>query len=215
MCAVCAIPGRYGAALSLRRDSEEDAMELIVRSRNGKVSAHHRNYIEAKLTKLERYMDEIARATVEIAEEQRHDQGVVHRAQVTLQGKHGVLLRAERHASELTAAVDEIADTLQRQIKRYKEKHWRRGRLRRQGGEYIESVLANGAAQIADEEQPKRIVRTKEFQIKPMYSDEAVEQMELLGHNFFVFRDADTNEINVLYRRQDGNYGLIVASPTG
>ncbi|HMP43001.1 MAG TPA: sigma 54 modulation/S30EA ribosomal C-terminal domain-containing protein [Roseiflexaceae bacterium] len=64
-----------------------------------------------------------------------------------------------------------------------------------------------------DDEPPRRIVRTKEFQIKPMYSDEAVEQMELLGHDFFVFRDAGSNEVNVLYRRQDGNYGLIVANP--
>ncbi|HMP43002.1 MAG TPA: ribosome-associated translation inhibitor RaiA [Roseiflexaceae bacterium] len=110
-------------------------MELILRSRNGKVSDRHRKYIENKLTRLERYMDAIERATVEIAEEQRHNEGAVHRAQVTLQGEHGVLLRAERHANDLHAAVDEVADTLQRQIQRYKEKHWRRGRLRRQGDE--------------------------------------------------------------------------------
>jgi SSU ribosomal protein S30P/sigma 54 modulation protein len=65
-------------------------------------------------------------------------------------------------------------------------------------------------ADTQEEEERPRIVRTKEFQVKPMYSDEAVEQMELLGHNFFIFQDADTGKLNVLYRRQDGNYGLIV-----
>ncbi len=121
-------------------------MELILRSRNGKVSDRHRKYIETKLTRLERYMDIIERATVEITEEQRHNEGAVHRAQVTLQGEHGVLLRAERHANDLHAAVDEVADTLQRQIQRYKEKHWRRGRVRRQGDGYIQVLPARARA---------------------------------------------------------------------
>jgi ribosome-associated translation inhibitor RaiA len=149
--------------------------------------------------------------TVEIIEEQRRTEGSVHRVQVTLVGEHGILLRAEQRAAELYAAVDEVHDTLQRQIRRYKEKHWRRGKLRRQGGEIVEAApeVTNGVTPETEERRP-RIVRTKEFDVKPMFSDEAVEQMELLGHNFFVFRDAETNRINVLYRREDGNYGLIV-----
>jgi MoaA/NifB/PqqE/SkfB family radical SAM enzyme len=78
-----------------------------------------------------------------------------------------------------------------------------------QAGEIVEvGVETNGA--VDDGEARPRIVRTKEFQVKPMFSDEAVEQMELLGHDFFVFRDAENSQINVLYRREDGNYGLIV-----
>jgi putative sigma-54 modulation protein len=186
-------------------------MELIVKSRSGKVSERQRAYIEEKLSKLGRYLDQISKLTVEIAEEQRRNEGIVHRAQVTLVGEHGILLRAEQRAGDLYSAVDEVHDTLQRQIRRYKDKHWRRGKLRRQGGEIVESTqeAADGAAPEI-EEQRLRIVRTKEFQVKPMFSDEAVEQMELLGHNFFVFRDAETDRINVLYRREDGNYGLIV-----
>lgn len=186
-------------------------MELIVKSRNGKVSDRQQNYIKEKLGKLERYLDKISKVTVEVAEEQRRNEGNTHRAQVTLVGDHGILLRAEERAGDLFTAIDVVSDNLQRQIQRYKDKHWRRGKLRRQGGEIVEAAPElNGSAVLVDEDTRPRIVRTKEFQVKPMYSDEAVEQMELLGHDFFVFRDAGTGEINVLYRRNDGNYGLIV-----
>ncbi|MGQ9547231.1 MAG: ribosome hibernation-promoting factor, HPF/YfiA family [Roseiflexus sp.] len=187
-------------------------MDLIVKSRNGKISERQRQHIEQKLSRLDRYLDRIAQVTVEHMEEMRRNEGNVHRVQVTVVGDHGVLVRAERRAPELYAAIDEVYDTLQRQIERYKDKHWRRGKLRRQGGQIIEALPELTAPSPADtqEEERPRIVRTKEFQVKPMYSDEAVEQMELLGHNFFIFQDADTGKLNVLYRRQDGNYGLIV-----
>ena len=186
-------------------------MELIFKTRNSKVSDRQRIHIEEKLNKLARYLDQISQMTVEIIEEQRRTEGVVHRVQVTLVGEHGILLRAEQRAAELYAAVDEVIDTLQRQIRRYKDKHWRRGKLRRQGGEIVEVAPATNNGVVAEvEERRPRIVRTKEFEVKPLFSDEAVEQMELLGHNFFVFRDAETAKINVLYRREDGNYGLIV-----
>jgi putative sigma-54 modulation protein len=191
-------------------------MELIVKSRNAKVTDSQRDHIEAKLSRLERYLDKINKVTVEVSEEQHRHQGTVHRVQATIVGEHGILLRAEDRSPELYAAIDEVHDTLQRQITRYKDKHWRRGKLRRQGGQIVEvAEELNGNRGRAPEEEPtRRIVRTKEFQIKPMFSDEAVEQMELLGHNFFVFRDAESSLVNVLYRREDGNYGLIVADTT-
>src|SRR5919201_5764604 len=102
---------------------EEQSMELIVKSRSGKVSERQRSYIEEKLSKLGRYLDQISKMTVEIAEEQRRNEGIVHRAQVTLVGEHGILLRAEQRAADLYAAVDVVHDNLQRQIQRYKEKH--------------------------------------------------------------------------------------------
>ncbi|MEN9937012.1 MAG: hypothetical protein RLZZ387_3591 [Chloroflexota bacterium] len=193
-------------------------MELIVKSRNGKVTDRQRSHIEEKLSKLERHLDRISKVTVEISEEQRRSEDMV-RVQATIVGDHGVLLRADQRAPELYVAIDEVLATLQRQIGRYKDKHWRRGKLRRQGGQFIEPAIVfeeNSAAPPPSvmEEPVPRIVRTKEFQIKPMFSDEAVEQMELLGHSFFVFRDAETSQVNVLYRREDGNYGLIVADST-
>jgi len=184
-------------------------MELIVKSRNGKVSERQQVYIKEKLGKLERYLDKISKVTVEVTEEQRRTDNNTHRAQVTLVGEHGILLRAEQRSSDLKAAIDIVHDSLQRQIERYKDKHWRRGKLRRQGNEIVEATPETTVAVASDDHRP-RIVRTKEFQVKPMFSDEAVEQMELLGHDFFVFRDAGSSQINVLYRREDGNYGLIV-----
>ncbi len=192
-------------------------MELVVKSRNGKVSDRQRALIEEKIGRLERYLDAATSATVEIAsEKQRNGKAELHRLQVTLVGEHGIIVRADQTADDLYKAVDLVQGVLQRQIKRYKEKHWRRGRLRRQGGEFVPSepavetpgVVAGADAEGA--ESTPTIVRVKEFDLKPMFSDEAVEQMELLDHSFFVFRDADTSLVSVVYRRKDGNYGLIV-----
>jgi putative sigma-54 modulation protein len=185
-------------------------MEFIVKSRNGKVTQREQEYIKEKIGKLERYLDLISKVTVEVGEAQRRSQGTMHRAQVTLVGDHGILLRAEEYAPDFNSAIDTVHDNLQRQIQRYKDKHWRRGKLRRQAGEIIEVGIETNGETASDGEVRPRIVRTKEFQVKPMFSDEAVEQMELLGHDFFVFRDAENSQINVLYRREDGNYGLIV-----
>ena len=185
-------------------------MEFIVKSRSGKVTQREQEYIKEKIGKLERYLDLISKVTVEVGEAQRRSQGMMHRAQVTLVGDHGILLRAEEYAPDFNSAIDTVHDNLQRQIQRYKDKHWRRGKLRRQAGEIVEVGMETNGVATTDVDTRPRIVRTKEFQVKPMFSDEAVEQMELLGHDFFVFRDAENSQINVLYRREDGNYGLIV-----
>lgn len=199
-------------------------MDLIIKNRNHtKVSDRQREHILVKLGKLERYLDQLNSATVEVLTENRRDAGEVHRVQVTLVGEHGIILRAEESATDLFTAVDVVQENLQRQIKRFKDKHWRRGKLRRQGGKFIQvepglvDMPASANNESASDEYgdygefaEPQIVRTKEFMLKPMFSDEAVEQMELLGHNFFIFRDADTANISVVYRRKDGNYGLIV-----
>ena len=188
-------------------------MELVVKSRNGKVTQRQHAYIEEKLAKLGRFLDQIDKVQIEVSEEQRKTEGCVQRVQVTLHGDRGLLLRAEECAPDLNAAVDGVEHTLKRQIERYKDKYWRRGKLRRQSGMVVESYIDGAiAASIAepDERAAPRLVRTKEIYAKPMYSDEAVEQMELLGHDFFMFRDADSDVISVVYRRRDGNYAMLV-----
>lgn len=185
-------------------------MELHIKSRNGKVSENERQHIEEKLSKLGRYMDQITSATVEVHTEQQRHAGEVHRVQVTLTGDRGVILRAEEQSPDLLVAIDEVQDVLQRQIKRYKEKYWRRDKLRRQSERLIESE----AALVRDDEMASsQITRTKQFTLRPMFTDDAVEQMELLGHSFFVFQDAETFRLSVVYRRRDGNYGLIIPEP--
>jgi putative sigma-54 modulation protein len=189
-------------------------MELTVRSRNGKVTERQRQHIDEKLNKLARYMDGINSATVEVQSEQLRSAGETYRVQVTLVGEHGVILRAEEQAGDLFSAVDAVQQVLERQIKRYKEKYWRRGRGRK--GERITPVEAEPApvavATAEDEEESPQpvVIRTKQFSLRPMFVDDAIEQMELLGHNFFVFQDGESSKMAVLYRRRDGNYGLIV-----
>lgn len=190
-------------------------MDLIIKSRNGKLSERQQKHIEEKLGKLERHIDHHLSATVEIsAEKRRNHKNELQRVQVTLVGEHGIILRADRTAEDLFAAIDLVQDVLQRQLQRYKDKHWRRGKLRRQGGELVSSGVpaaeATSLTATGEEEEERRIVRVKQFTLKPMFTDEAIEQMELLEHSFFVFRDADTSQISVVYRRHDGNYGLIV-----
>ncbi len=192
-------------------------MELTVKSRNGKITERQRHHIEEKLSKLARYMDGIASATVEVHTEQQRNSGEVSRVQVTLVGTHGVILRAEEQSSDLYAAVDDVQQVLQRQIKRYKEKFWRRERSRRQVEVVEAEALAEAeavalVAPTSEEEDftERQVIRTKEFTVRPMSAEDAIEQMELLGHNFFVFQDVTTQRMSVLYRRRDREYGVIV-----
>jgi putative sigma-54 modulation protein len=182
-------------------------MRIHIRSRNGKVSDRQRAYVEEKLQKLERYMDGAGDITVELSHAPQRNAGEMYTVQATLHTAQGTILRAEERNPELFAAVDTIHDILQRQITRYKGKHYRRGKIRRLEADVV--AVDFGEDEVIDNNAPQ-IVKTKHFAYKPMYSDEAIEQMELLGHSFFVFTDAQTNQVNVVYRRRDGNYGLIV-----
>jgi ribosomal subunit interface protein len=191
-------------------------MNIQIKARNGKLTQHQRSYIEEKLQKLARYLDGIGDIHVDLAHAQQRGVGEVNIAQVTLHTPQGTILRAEERDPELFAAIDSLHDSLQRQITRFKDKHYRRGKIRRQGGEVL-AVNSNGREPEVEYEtshDTPQLVKTKTFAYKPMYSDEAIEQMELLGHSFFVFTDADTDQVNVVYRRRDGNYGLIVPETT-
>ena len=191
-------------------------MDIQIKNRTGKVTERQREYIEEKLHKLERYLDGIGDVCVDLAKVQQRGIGEQYIAQATLQMPQGTILRAEERDPDLFAAVDALHDSFQRQVTRYKDRHFRRGKIRREGGE-VRAVnqqdepvdSSNGGETNGD----PQLVRTKAFDYKPMYSDEAIEQMELLGHTFFVFTDAETQTVNVVYRRRDGNYGLIVPEP--
>jgi putative sigma-54 modulation protein len=105
------------------------------------------------------------------------------------------------------ASIDGAVDKIERQIRKYKTKINRR--LRQTGASIVEAEFSPGVAEVEERHEEARIVRTKRFAVKPMSTQEAVMQMELLGHDFFVFSNSDTDEVNVVYRRRDGNYGLI------
>lgn len=171
-------------------------MNIIITGKNMEISDVLRKYVEKKVTKLNRYLSTASEARVELAVEGTKDVEHSQVAQITLRSK-GAILRSEERSSDIFASVDAVLDKIQRQIIRYKEKRYRRGRRQEEGLPLLE------------EEETPHIVRTKRFPVRPMDEEEAIEQMELLGHDFFLFFNVSTGQMNLLYRRRNGNYGLI------
>jgi putative sigma-54 modulation protein len=159
-----------------------------------------REYVESKVEKLDRYLPAITEARMELSTEQTRSAEDRQVAQLTLHLK-GMLLRSEERSADMFAAVDNVMDKIKRQIDRYKSK--RRNRYRSAPVEIVPPAVEE------EESEPGEIVRTKRFRVTPMDPAEAIEQMELLGHSFFVFYNVDEGQINVVYGRRDGNYGLL------
>lgn len=174
-------------------------MRLQVKGKNVEVSEAIRAYAEEKLARLERQLADPTRVEVELAVERNPSISASHVAEATIWTK-GPVLRAREASTDMRASIDLLVDKLERQVNRYREKRQRRG----QRGE----AAAAEAAPAAPEEGPL-IVKTKQFAVKPMSAEEAVLQLELIGHDFFVFRNDESDEVNVVYRRRDGQYGLI------
>lgn len=176
-------------------------MPLVIQSKNIQVTDHLREYVEKKVEKLDRYLPTITEARIELATEKTRRHGDRQVAQLTVRSK-GAILRSEERSGDIFTSVDMVMDKMKRQIDRYKSK--RRDRSRSAQAEMSPELTAE-----EEEEAEGYIVRTKRFRVAPMDPDEAIEQMELLGHDFFVFYNANGGQFNVIYRRRDGNYGLI------
>lgn len=170
-------------------------MEVQIRGRNIVVTDALKEYINKRLGKLEKYIDNLGEAQVTLSVVRGF-----HRIEVTIP-INGMILRGEESTGDMYASTDLVVDKLEKQIEKYK------GKLQKRGARFVNGVKAP-AAVVAEDDGP-RLVRTKRFAIKPMPVDEAVLQMNLLGHNFFVFSNAETEQVNVVYKRKDGNYGLI------
>jgi len=172
-------------------------MRLQVKGKNVEVSESIRAYAEEKLRKLERHLNDPTRVEVELAVERNPSISANHIAEATVWTK-GPVLRARESSSDMKASIDQLADKLTRQVKRYREKQRRRpGR-----GD-------SGEASAPPDEGEQLVVKTKQFAVKPMTAEEAVLQLELIGHDFFVFKNAESGDVNVVYRRRDSSYGLI------
>jgi putative sigma-54 modulation protein len=173
-------------------------MKIIVTGRNIVVTDALRSTVEKKLGKLDKYFSKDVEIKVRLGVEK-----VRQIIEVTIPFD-GAILRAEEWSDDMYHSIDKVVDVLERQIRKHKTKLQRRNHI----GETIR--FENIHALPNDEkENEHKIVKTKRFAMKPMDAEEAVLQMELLGHNFFVFKDAETDEVNVVYKRKDGNYGLI------
>ena len=180
-------------------------MNLIIKGKQIEVTDSVDNYIRKKMNKLEKYFDQILEAVATISVEKNR-----HIFEVTLQAKKSII-RAEEESDSIFNSIDRVVERLERQIIKYKEKLYSK-----YGGEYNREKVADvseietiNTGAIAEAEQERKIVRTKRFVIKPMSPEEAGLQMELLGHNFYVFSNEETAQLNVIYKRKDGNFGLI------
>ncbi|MBS3977537.1 MAG: ribosome-associated translation inhibitor RaiA [Syntrophomonadaceae bacterium] len=171
-------------------------MNLIVRGKNIPITDSLRDYVEKRIFKMERFLGEIEEAQATLSVEKDR-----HRVEVTIP-LNGFLLRGEEETGDMYSSVDLVMDKLEKQVEKYKTKLIKKIKSRNLVEIVVSPVIQN-------EEEQSQIIRTKRFAIKPMTVEEAVMQMNLIGHSFFVFSNAESEEVNVVYRRKDGHYGLI------
>ena len=186
-------------------------MEILVKGRNIPVTEALERYASEKVERVSRFFDEArsdSRAEVELSHERNPSIPEPEVAEATL-FINGSVLKAREASGDMYASIDRMSDKLERQVRRFRGRQidrWQ-GQLKN----HPEGPQGDPQPFVVEEEEEvePRIVRTKQFQMKPMGAEEAALQMELLDHDFFVFTSADSGEINVIYRRRDGNYGLI------
>ncbi len=186
-------------------------MKVIVHGRNVEITDWIEEYVAKKVRRLERYLPDLVEVRCELTQAPTKSAADRYTAQITI--NNGQILRAEETSSDVFASIDASVDKISRQIERFK------GRVTKERRKATSSVAAQSdmrvtavaAAEVAAESQPEpgHIIRRKQFLIEPMTEEEALEQMELLGHDFFLFFNPDSNSTNVIYRRKDGNYGLL------
>ena len=179
--------------------------KIEIFARNLEVTDRIKDYVTKKVSKLDRFLTNIEDTRIDLVFEKSARSAADRQvAQITLRGK-GFILRTEERADDLFAAIDAAVEKMQRQIARLKGK-----REIGRGDGTPASEVARVEIEPDEDVLPATIVRRKQFTLVPMDEMEAMEQMALLGHeNFFVFFNAATSKVNVLYRRRDGNYGLI------
>lgn len=188
-------------------------MELIVHGRNVEVTDWIQQYVEKKVGKLERFLSQVRDARAELTHSATRASADRYTAQITI-WTNGQILRAEESTSDIFASIDAAVDKLSRQIKRFKGRRYESKRRAAATNVIAAELVEEATEETAAEEETAQghIIRRKEFVLQPMNEEEALEQMELLGHDFFVYLNPDTNAANIIYRRKDGNYGLLQPS---
>lgn len=184
-------------------------MLINIKGKNIEVTDALSSYVDKKLQKLEKHFHDLKEAIVTLSVQRG-----MHVVEVQLEGDGIVLRGEERRGTDMYGSIDQVVEKLEVRVKKYKGKLY--GKTTEEGPkekEIIKENLMNQAfgaegAEGEAEEQPS-VVRTKRFAMKPMSPEEAADRMELLHHTFYVFRNSQTEEVNVVYKRDDGNYGLI------
>lgn len=183
----------------------DGSMKFIISGKNITVTDGLRTAVEDKLGKLERYFTPDTEVVVTLSVEKERQ-----KIEVTIPVK-GNIIRSEQTSSDMYVSIDLVEEVIERQLRKYKNKLVARS----QGHPTASSSGSNFKKEFFEEDDTSvedneiRIVRTKRFGIKPMFPEDACIQMELLGHSFFVFSNAETDEVNVVYKRKDGSFGLI------
>ena len=178
-------------------------MELQISGTNIEVASNVQSYIERKLGKLDRHLPGILEGNVELSEEGTKSPDERYLVRVTLTGgPGGAAFHGEERGEDFFKAVDKVNAVMKRQLDRHKGKLYEKGRG---------SSLARGTFNVTTEtgQSIHNIVKKKSFRLEPMLLDEAIDRMEELGHTFFLYLDVETEEIKLIYRRNDGDYGLI------
>lgn len=188
-------------------------MNLEIQGRDMKITERLKEHAERKLARLDRYLPQIAAVRLELGHQHNKTIGERPIAQITIRSARGVILRSEvKDQADMFSAIDVAVDRMYRQIERYKGK-----RRRRAGADFatVEPELAAAEASpiefdaATDEGEEAKIVKRKETPIEAMTEDEAIDQMEMLGHTFFLFFNVSSASVNVVYKRSDGGYGLL------
>ena len=190
-------------------------MELTITAKNLRLTEAIEEYAEKRLSRLDRRLRHPVPLKLELRQEgtRKADDRFVAEITATLKA---AILRGEERGPSINAAIDSATAVVERQIRRYKTRHFERDRRATR----LEEAVAEQFVDLTDEEPVKelgdgRVVRRKEHTVMPITVDEAAAQMELLGHNFFVFLNVENDGINVVYRRHDNDYGLIVPEREG
>lgn len=173
-------------------------MKFNIACRNMDLTPGLKSMVEEKLSKLERYFKEDTIVNVTMSTEKDRK-----RIEVTIPVK-GSIIRSEQESNDMYASIDMVEEVIERQMRKYRTKLANRYQNAKADAGFTEDYLSTD-----DPEEEIKIIRSKKFGIKPMYPEDACIQMELLGHNFYVFSNAETGEVNVVYKRKDGAFGLI------
>ena len=177
-------------------------MDVVVRGHNMELTQGLKDHAQEKFGKLDKFFENIQEIRVELVKNDTRSEDKRLVAQITI-FVAGSIVRAESSSKDMYASMDMVYDKLEKQLTKYKEKL----KDRRDGSTRKQTLAAELNA--AEAQRHKRIVRSKRFAVKPMTAEEASMQMEMLGHTFYVFRNSGSKEVNVLYSRADGNFGLI------
>ena len=179
-------------------------MEMLqIYTRNIELTERLRDYVEAKVAKFERFLPSLETIRVDLSESNARDSSRRMVAQITINVPKAIL-RAEERAGDIFAAIDAVMDKMYRRVDRYKGRRTTRRRAAPLAGESLEVAVEE-----AIEEEAPQIVRVKEFEVNSITPEEAVEQMELLGHLFYIYLDGNDGRLSVIYRRETGDYGVL------